>query len=89
MWVCILSNKGWKFWDDFCLGRRGMPKYLSRSWAIGMYVREEILCCISEGVLREKNNLDLETLQIWPDASLNYGKNIKEGCAILNISFGK
>ena len=64
MRVCILSNKGWKARDDFHLVRKGMRKYLPRSWTIGMLVNEEMLRWVSEGVFREKNSLDLEILQI-------------------------
>ena len=77
MQVCIFSNKGWKARDDFHLVRRGMPKYLPRSWTIGMFVREEMLRWVSKEVFREKNILDLDTLQICPDASLKCEKGLK------------
>ena len=77
MQVCIFSNKGWKARDDFHLVRRGMPKYFPRSWTIGMFVREEMLRWVSEEVFREKNILDLDTLQICPDASLKCEKGLK------------
>jgi len=41
-----------------------MPKYLPRSWTIGMFVNEEMLRSVSKGVFREKNSLDLVALQI-------------------------
>lgn len=77
MHVFILSNKGWKFGDYLRLVRRGIPKYLLRFWTIGILVNEEILRWVSEGVFREKNSLDLEALQIWPDTSQNCENRLK------------
>ena len=54
-----------------------MPKYLPRSWTIGMFVNEEMLCSVSKGVFREKNSLDLAALQIWPDTSQRLKNRLK------------